>query len=862
MAEQQQQDCGAEIVVPDMVQFVDGDGNFMAVDDPATDSISADTFLKTRPKFLARGLDYAVVAILGAQSSGKSTLLNLLFGTKFRVLNAQLTRTRTTHGVWLGFPKTRGYAAGNEDSVVLLDVEGTDGTCREDNISFERKTSLFSLALASVLIVNLWYQDIGRYNAANLSLLRAVFELNLQLFQRAESPKTLILFIVRDHVSNTTPLEELQKILMRDLEELWTHITKPEQFADAKLTQFFEFQFTSLPHMLLEKDDFLQEVGLLRDRFLNPKNADWYLHPRHRRDIPSDGLSHFASEVWSVVKDNRDLDIPSQKHMLATYRCEEIASAAYNKFAEQATPLREQLQASKECVVDGFGTTFRGLFDAAMEAYAKPSSRYLKEVADQKREGLVEMLVKDVHLMFELQVAHATVAALAQLDADIAPLRADKCAVPIDGVGAALRAAEERCLGRWRGVVTSSVAPPELEWPYDTEKKAFEAGVAQRIAEAKRRQIARLVDICRAEQAELLGAVLTDALERVEEDMWMTVREAYHRSVGVAEKRFVSCLSEGFQLKPEEVEAQVDAFRQAIAQALFTAAKQRVEFVPYKMDKRFVALFSMDSRGLPRRWRPHDDIGAVFFKARDGAEQLLDRCLYLRLAPEDDRLVFLTRKTGDGAERPLILLDVPTVKEVGDRDPPAFDKAKMLLPHHDAMEALENFRRNAQIAYMQALRDQEQVSSRAHVPAALIVLIVVLGFNEFKTIVFNPLLLVPFCMIAVLVYVLYALHLGGLVEDAFSLLMSTTMASVVDTIRARLRSTDESQATPTPGAGAAAADKSPQMRRYLSAPAVHRVGSPAARAQLEAQAKVNTPSPLAAEVASVETPAGDDSKQQ
>lgn len=48
--------------------------------------------------------------------------------------------------------------------------------------SFERKSSLFSLALAEILIINLWFQDIGRWDAANYGLLKTVFELNLQLF--------------------------------------------------------------------------------------------------------------------------------------------------------------------------------------------------------------------------------------------------------------------------------------------------------------------------------------------------------------------------------------------------------------------------------------------------------------------------------------------------------------------------------------------------------------------------------------------------------------------------------------------------------------------------------------------------------
>jgi hypothetical protein len=47
----------------------------------------------------------------------------------------------------------------------------------------ERKSALFSLATASVLLVNMFETDVGRYNGANYGLLRTVLEVNLKLFQ-------------------------------------------------------------------------------------------------------------------------------------------------------------------------------------------------------------------------------------------------------------------------------------------------------------------------------------------------------------------------------------------------------------------------------------------------------------------------------------------------------------------------------------------------------------------------------------------------------------------------------------------------------------------------------------------------------
>lgn len=79
--------------------------------------------------------------------------------------------------------------------------------------------------------------DIGRFQAANMGLLKTIFEMNLQLFKENQAElarsKTLLLFIVRDYIN--TPIEKLKSTLLADLDKLWKGITKPEHFADSKV---------------------------------------------------------------------------------------------------------------------------------------------------------------------------------------------------------------------------------------------------------------------------------------------------------------------------------------------------------------------------------------------------------------------------------------------------------------------------------------------------------------------------------------------------------------------------------------------------------------------------------------------------
>lgn len=75
---------------------------------------------------------------------GKSTLLNALFSTQFATMSG--TRQQTTKGIWMVA----------SESMLVMDVEGTDGRERGQDQDFERKSALFSLSVASVLLINMW----------------------------------------------------------------------------------------------------------------------------------------------------------------------------------------------------------------------------------------------------------------------------------------------------------------------------------------------------------------------------------------------------------------------------------------------------------------------------------------------------------------------------------------------------------------------------------------------------------------------------------------------------------------------------------------------------------------------------------
>ena len=147
-----------------------------------------------------------------------------------------------------------------------MDLEGTDsGERGEDRTTFERQTSLFALALSNLLILNMWEHDIGRYTASNYGILKTIFEVNLTLF--SPSTHTHLLFLIRDHIEDETPLDSLQTKLRTEVDRIWSEIHKPDKYRTVSIDELFIFHFAALPHMKLQKLQFNSGVDQLRDRF-------------------------------------------------------------------------------------------------------------------------------------------------------------------------------------------------------------------------------------------------------------------------------------------------------------------------------------------------------------------------------------------------------------------------------------------------------------------------------------------------------------------------------------------------------------------------------------------------------------------
>ncbi|PHH66672.1 hypothetical protein CDD81_6509 [Ophiocordyceps australis] len=743
------------------------------------------------------GFNYHLISVFGSQSTGKSTLLNHLFGTEFSVMS-ETERRQTTKGIWMSKNKrTESHGAKMADNILVMDVEGTDGRERGEDQDFERKSALFALATSEVLIVNIWEHQVGLYQGANMGLLKTVFEVNLQLFLRDKqsTPRSLLFFVIRDHLG-TTPLSNLRTTLIQDLTKIWSTISKPQGLEASRIEDYFDFAFAALPHKILQADKFESEVQRLGSRFTaghrvggpgthgDQELEGGVLLPEYHRRIPADGLSIYAQGIWDQIVNNKDLDLPTQQELLAQFRCDEISREVLAAFDLVIAPLEEQqnqaLSLGKSLVLANLGVSGSGARGECFKAFESQASRYHKGTYTRKRQELeakVDARLKTVY-QGQLSAAHkAGVSAFSEAVTN--KVKAGQKAGGGYEFAEIVAHEKEKTVQLFKAEVVSLEIKGVGWTDFDAQIQLFEAELDEVSAKLRREEMRRLAtrverwvksrlgDAVGLEFNKLgsgrggSGAPENEEKPETEKQLWDRIWNVFTGIVSDAEGRFTE-RAKSFDASDDEVDVGTWRLRRKSWVGLREKIEEEVMEgnILLKLRENFEDKFRYDEAGVPRIWRPTDDIEGIYTKARESTLTLIPLLSRFRLsesyAPPD--LVSFIGPQPSGVE----LGDEEDLTPIGGVDHDegqSLEDEMTVLSEGKRQDLVVRFKKTADGVYVEAKRSA--IGGVAQVPWYFYGLLLALGWNEIFMVLRNPFLFVFLLMFAAGTYVAYTLNLLG-----------------------------------------------------------------------------------------------------
>lgn len=250
-----------------------------------------------------------------------------------------------------------------------------------------------------------------------------------------------------------------------------------------------------------------------------------------------------------------------------------------------------------------------------IETFDKDASRYHADVYKRKRSEMLTKANSMLESFYLGQLKNLHKKAVSQFSTTL-----QQALKPLDG-GAefstvATKARTEAIAFFTKGA--KQIQLEETDWSFEEETVQLEQDLQELATEQREKELGKMVAALEKQMKKSLEEPVKLALDRPGAGMWGRVVTAYRQAVQdgevMLEKR-----ARTFDMTEQELEEQRGNLRRQ--GWVLTTMKVQEESVDglmlYKLLNRFEEKFQWDESGLPRVWKPNDDIDTPFRKARD-----------------------------------------------------------------------------------------------------------------------------------------------------------------------------------------------------------------------------------------------------
>ncbi len=533
----------------------------------------------------------------------------------------------------------------------------------------------------------------------------------------------------------------------------------------SKIDDYFDMAFVALPHKILQPEKFVSEVSKLgtrfreghrnarRDALLDDQDLERGLFlPEYHRRIPADGFPIYAENVWNQIVSNKDLDLPTQQELMAQFRCDEIAREALEGFDEAIVPFEnkqaEGIRSGALEVLGGLGAAMRAARMKTVKNFDTEASRYHKGVYSRKKGELESKIDGRLKILFQGQLSAAHKSGVRDFSEAVsgAVKAGQKKGASYDFAEIVDRE-KKNAVSRYdkeaRGVLVEGAPWSNYKQEMALYQKDLNEVSGRMRREEMRRLATRVERWVRSRLGESVGLEFNalgsgrggsgapESGEKPEEKgIWDRIWTLFTKTVQDADRRFTD-RAKSFDASPAEVDVGLWRLRRKSWGVL--RAKIEEEMMEgnllLKLRENFEDKFRYDDAGVPRIWRPTDDIEGIYTKARESTLTLIPLLSRFQSSHTSDPPA-LDKWIGHAPESvtPADEEELSPIGGVDEEEGKSLEEEMTILTDAKRQDITTRFKKTADGVYVEAKRSA--IGGITQIPLYFYALLLVLGWNE------------------------------------------------------------------------------------------------------------------------------------
>jgi hypothetical protein len=301
-----------------------------------------------------------------------------------------------------------------------------------------------------------------------------------------------------------------------------------------------------------------------------------------------------------------------------------------------------------------------------------------------------------------------------------------------DVVGKARADAEARFRdGAQEAVVTKG----DASWQWEEELTLLRDEIQSVADQLRKDETKKMVNAIERNFKKQIAEPVDVQLSKPTPEIWDNVLRTYKDTLANSEHSYLS-KARSFDCTDEENDEAIATLRQRAWAALRAKVDEQTAdtAILTKLRTYFEERFRYDEQGVPRVWKPDDDIDGTFKKAKDVTLELIS--LYAKITPQDPKLAYTPPESSEDDAPGLVVFSETKALELGAR-----------------------FRREADAHYVEAKRST--VVGIAQIPIWVYIMFVILGWNEAMMVLFNPVYFTMMLVLAASAWIIIQLNLAG-----------------------------------------------------------------------------------------------------